>query len=62
MTDPRNLGALMRSAEGAGVAAVMLARDRTVGVTPAAIKSSAGAWVHLKIARCGNVARAMEQI
>lgn len=62
VTDPRNLGALMRSAEGAGVPAVILARDRTAGVTPAAIKSSAGAWVHLKIARCGNVARALEQM
>lgn len=62
VTDPRNLGALMRSAEGAGVPAVILARDRTVGVTPAAIKSSAGAWVHLKIARCGNVARSLEQM
>ncbi len=62
VTDPRNLGALMRSAEGAGVSAIILARDRTVGVTPAAIKSSAGAWVHLKIARCGNVARALEQM
>jgi 23S rRNA (guanosine2251-2'-O)-methyltransferase len=62
VTDPRNLGALMRSAEGAGVRAIVLARDRTAGVTPAAIKSSAGAWVHLQVARCGNVARALEQI
>lgn len=62
VTDPRNLGAMLRSAEGAGVRAIVLARDRTAGVTPAAIKSSAGAWVHLKIARCGNVARALEQL
>jgi 23S rRNA (guanosine2251-2'-O)-methyltransferase len=62
VTDPRNLGALMRSAEGAGVRAVVLARDRTAGVTPAAIKSSAGAWVHLAVARCGNVARTLEQL
>jgi 23S rRNA (guanosine2251-2'-O)-methyltransferase len=61
VTDPRNLGALMRSAEGAGVAAIVLARDRTAGITPAAVKSSAGAWIHLKIARCGNVARTIEQ-
>src|SRR5581483_6390072 len=54
--------ALLRSAECAGVRAVVLARDRTVGLTPAAIKSSAGAWVHLKIARCGNVARALEDL
>ena len=60
VTDPRNLGALLRSAEGAGVNTVVLARDRTVGITPAAVKSSAGAWVHLKIARCGNVARTLE--
>jgi len=62
VTDPRNLGALLRSAEGAGIGTVVLARDRTAAVTPAAIKSSAGAWVHLKIARCGNVARAMEDL
>jgi 23S rRNA (guanosine2251-2'-O)-methyltransferase len=62
VTDPRNLGALLRSAEGAGVATVVLAHDRTAAVTPAAIKSSSGAWVHLKIARCGNVARAMEDL
>lgn len=62
VTDPRNLGALMRSAEGAGVSAIILARDRTASITPAAIKSSAGAWVHLAIARCGNVARTIEQL
>jgi 23S rRNA (guanosine2251-2'-O)-methyltransferase len=61
VTDPRNLGALMRSAEGAGVSAIVLARDRTAGITPAAVKSSSGAWIHLKIARCGNVARTIEQ-
>ena len=61
VTDPRNLGALMRSAEGAGVSALVLARDRTAGITPAAVKSSSGAWIHLKISRCGNVARTIEQ-
>jgi 23S rRNA (guanosine2251-2'-O)-methyltransferase len=62
VSDPRNLGALLRSAEGAGVGAVVIARDRTARLTPAAIKSSAGAWVHLKIAQCGNVARALEDL
>jgi len=61
VTDPRNLGALMRSAEGAGVTAIVLAKDRTAGITPAAVKSSSGAWIHLEIARCGNVARTIEQ-
>jgi 23S rRNA (guanosine2251-2'-O)-methyltransferase len=62
VTDPRNLGALLRSAEGAGAGAVVLARDRTAAITPAAVKSSAGAWIHLRIARCGNVARALEDL
>jgi 23S rRNA (guanosine2251-2'-O)-methyltransferase len=61
VTDPRNLGAILRSAECAG-AGVVIARDRTVGLTPAAFKASAGAWVHLKIARCGNVAQALEAL
>jgi 23S rRNA (guanosine2251-2'-O)-methyltransferase len=60
VTDPRNLGAIMRSAECAGVRAIVIARDRTVGITPIVVKSSAGAWVHLRIARCGNVAQALE--
>jgi 23S rRNA (guanosine2251-2'-O)-methyltransferase len=62
VTDPRNLGAILRSAEGAGGRGIVLARDRTASITPAAIKSSAGAWIHLKIARCGNVARAIETL
>lgn len=55
VTDPRNLGAIMRSAECAGASALILGRDRTVAVTPAAIKTSAGAWAHMRVARCGNV-------
>jgi 23S rRNA (guanosine2251-2'-O)-methyltransferase len=60
--DPRNLGAILRGAECAGAKSVLLARDRTVGITPAAIKASAGAWVHLRIARCGNVAATIEHL
>jgi len=62
VTDPRNLGAIMRSAECAGVSGLVIARDHTTGVTPAAVKASAGAWAHLKIARCGNVAQTMEAL
>ncbi len=62
VTDPRNLGAIIRSAECAGAGGVIVARDRTVGVTPVAIKASAGAWAHLPIARCGNVAQALESL
>jgi 23S rRNA (guanosine2251-2'-O)-methyltransferase len=60
VTDPRNLGAILRTAECAGTGTVVLAKDRTAGLTPAAIKSSAGAWAHLAMARCGNVAHTLE--
>jgi 23S rRNA (guanosine2251-2'-O)-methyltransferase len=62
VTDPRNLGAILRCAEGAGLPGLILARDRTADVTPAAIKTSAGAWVHLRIAQCGNVAQMLERL
>jgi 23S rRNA (guanosine2251-2'-O)-methyltransferase len=62
VTDPRNLGAIMRSAECAGARGLVLARDRTTEVTPAAVKASSGAWVHLQIARCGNVAQTLEAL
>ncbi|MBV8775513.1 MAG: 23S rRNA (guanosine(2251)-2'-O)-methyltransferase RlmB [Deltaproteobacteria bacterium] len=62
VTDPRNLGAVLRAAECAGIDTTILAKDRTAGLTPAAIKSSAGAWSHLAIARCGNVAHTLERL
>jgi 23S rRNA (guanosine2251-2'-O)-methyltransferase len=62
VTDPRNLGAILRSAECAGVRAVVIARNRTAGISPAAIKASAGAWIHLTIAQCGNVVQALEKL
>jgi 23S rRNA (guanosine2251-2'-O)-methyltransferase len=62
VTDPRNLGAILRSAECAGVRAVVIAKNRTAGITPAAIKASSGAWIHLTIAQCGNVVQALEAL
>lgn len=62
VTDPRNLGAVLRAAECAGIDAIVLAKDRTARLTPTAIKSSAGAWSHLAIARCGNVAYTLERL
>ncbi|HKD69064.1 MAG TPA: 23S rRNA (guanosine(2251)-2'-O)-methyltransferase RlmB [Candidatus Binataceae bacterium] len=62
VTDPRNLGAILRAAECAGLPGLILARDRTADITPAAIKTSAGAWVHLRVAQCGNVAQLLERL
>lgn len=54
--DPRNLGAVCRSAEVAGAAGVVIPDRRAAGVTAAAAKASAGAVEHLEIARVRNIA------
>lgn len=54
--DPRNLGAICRSAEAAGVAGVVIPARRSAQVTPVACKASAGAVEHLAIARVRNLA------
>lgn len=59
LTDPRNFGALLRSAEGAGVRRVVIPKDRSVGVTPTVVKTSAGAAYYLKIYRVANLRRAV---
>jgi len=56
VSDPRNLGAVARSALAAGAGALALPRHRSAAVTPAAVKASAGATEHLAIAHVGNVA------
>ncbi len=53
--DPRNLGAVCRSAEAAGADGVVIPDRRAAAVTAAAAKASAGAVEHLKIARVRNV-------
>ncbi len=54
--DPRNLGALCRSAEAAGATGVVIPERRSVGVTAVACKASAGAVEHLPVARVPNLA------
>lgn len=60
LQDPQNLGSLLRSAEAAGAHGVILPERRSVGLTPAAVKASAGASEHLPVARVVNLARALE--
>jgi 23S rRNA (guanosine2251-2'-O)-methyltransferase len=50
VTDPGNLGALLRSAEGAGASGVILPKHRAVHVTPTVAKAAAGAVEHLPMA------------
>ena len=54
--DPRNLGAICRSAEAAGVAGVVICERRAAAVTAAVCKASAGAVEHLPVARVRNLA------
>ena len=62
VTDPRNLGAILRVADGAGASGVVIPKDRAVGVTPVAVKASAGASEHVRVARETNLRRALEGI
>jgi 23S rRNA (guanosine2251-2'-O)-methyltransferase len=60
--DPQNLGALLRVADGAGVDGVVLTERRSAPLSPAAVKASAGATEHLRIARVVNLVRALEDL
>lgn len=62
VTDPHNLGAVCRSAEGAGATCVVVPKDGAVHVTPAVCKASAGAVEHIPVAIVTNVARYLEEI
>ncbi|HEX7167097.1 MAG TPA: 23S rRNA (guanosine(2251)-2'-O)-methyltransferase RlmB [Acidimicrobiales bacterium] len=62
VTDPRNLGALLRSADGAGVTGVVLPRHRAVHLTPAATKAAAGAIEHVAMALVAGVPAAMQAL
>ncbi len=60
--DPQNLGALLRSAECAGVDGVLLTERRSAPLSAVAVKASAGAAEHLRLARVVNLVRALETL
>lgn len=62
VTDPHNLGAVARSAEGAGATGVVLPAHGSVRVTPAVCRVSAGAVEHLPVAVVPNLARYLEEV
>ena len=62
ITDPHNLGAIIRTAECVGVHGVIVPERRSVGLTPAAVKASAGAVEHVKVARVGNLTRTLADL
>lgn len=60
--DPQNLGAIIRSAECAGVHGVIIPSRRAVGLTPVVAKCSAGAIEYMRIARVTNISQTIEKL
>ncbi len=61
VTDPQNLGAVMRTAEAAGATGMLLPRHRAVGLTPAVAKAAAGALEHLPVAFVSGIPGVLER-
>jgi 23S rRNA (guanosine2251-2'-O)-methyltransferase len=62
IVDPHNLGAIMRSALGAGVAAVLIPKDRSALPTPLVSRISAGALEHIRLVQVTNLVRSLERL
>ena len=62
LTDPHNLGAIMRSAECAGAHGVIIPKRRSVGLTATVAKASAGAMEYMKVARVTNINNAIAEL
>jgi 23S rRNA (guanosine2251-2'-O)-methyltransferase len=62
VTDPQNLGAILRSADAVGVHGVVIPKDRSADVTPAVAKASAGAAEHVMTVRVSNLNDAIRKI
>ena len=62
ITDPHNLGAIIRTAECTGVHGIIIPQHRSAGLSPSAVKASAGAVEYEKVARVSNLSRTIEQL
>lgn len=62
ITDPHNLGAVIRCAEGVGAHGLIIPKRRAVGLTPAVSKASCGAIEHLAVAKVTNIAATVEEL
>jgi 23S rRNA (guanosine2251-2'-O)-methyltransferase len=62
ITDPQNVGAIIRSAEVLGAGALVLPKDRSAAISATVVRASSGAAVHLPVVQVVNVARALEQL
>lgn len=62
ITDPHNLGAILRTANSAGADGVIISKHRSVGLTSAAAKTSAGAVEYTPVAKVANIAQTIEKL
>ena len=62
ITDPHNLGAIIRTAECVGAPGVIIQQRRSVGLTPAAVKAAAGAAEYMKVAKVVNITRTLAEL
>ena len=62
MSDPHNLGAIIRTAETAGAHGVIIPKRRSAGVTAIVAKTSAGAVEHMAVARVANITAALKEL
>jgi len=62
LEDPQNVGSVLRSACAIGATGVIIPEDRSCGITPAAVRASAGASEYLKVAHVVNLVRAMKDL
>lgn len=62
VTDPQNLGAILRVAEGAGASGVVIPKDRSAEVNATVVKASAGASEHVRVAKVTNLRRALDEV
>ena len=62
LSDPHNLGAILRTAECAGAHGVIIPRRRSVGLTAVVAKASAGAVEYLPVAKVANIANTIEEL
>ena len=62
LSDPHNLGAILRSAECAGAHGVIIPKRRSVGLTAVVAKASAGAVEYMKVARVTNITAAIQEL
>ncbi|HLS66385.1 MAG TPA: 23S rRNA (guanosine(2251)-2'-O)-methyltransferase RlmB [Pseudogracilibacillus sp.] len=62
LEDPHNLGAILRTADAAGVHGIIIPKRRAVGLTDTVAKTSAGAIEHVPVARVTNIVQTMKQL